>query len=198
MWTAPAFDRCLLLALIYRIATIFVIWAISGHVGPAERALGLKPDNSAWVRSLLVGAIVLLSFIFWAFARIRGRRASAWSAVAIFVGGGVIGAGIVASTLAGAVAIAIAAGVAGAIGFAVAGADARADVSGPVAGVGAVAVAILGASAGACAISSYSPASGVGAIGIAIVMASAGAVMLLSNVASNIDGTVFSCRCFSP
>jgi hypothetical protein len=43
-WTAPAFDRCLLLALNYPIATIFLIWAISGHVGPAEAALGLQPD----------------------------------------------------------------------------------------------------------------------------------------------------------
>jgi hypothetical protein len=183
LWTAPAFDRCLLLALIYPFATIFVIWAVSGHVGPAERALGLKPDNSGWVRSLWVGATIVLGFILWIFARIRGRRPSAWSAVAIFVGGGVIGAGIIASILAGAVAIAIATGVAGAIGIeiVVAGADARADVSGPVAGVGAV--AILGASAGAGAISSYSHASGVGAIGIAIVMASAWAVTLLSNVA---------------
>jgi hypothetical protein len=44
LWTAPAFDRCLLLALIYPIATIFIIWTISGHVGPAEAALGLKAD----------------------------------------------------------------------------------------------------------------------------------------------------------
>ena len=40
LWTAPAFDRCLLLALLYPIVTIFIIWAVSGHVGPAEAALG--------------------------------------------------------------------------------------------------------------------------------------------------------------
>src|SRR6266478_5126218 len=44
LWTAPAFDRCLLLALIYPIASISIIWAVSGHVGPAEAALGLKAD----------------------------------------------------------------------------------------------------------------------------------------------------------
>src|SRR5262249_860226 len=44
LWTAPAFDRCLLLALIYPIASIFIIWAVSGHVGPAEAAFGLKSD----------------------------------------------------------------------------------------------------------------------------------------------------------
>jgi len=47
LWTAPAFDRCLLLALIHPIATIFYIWAVSGHVGPAEAALALKPDLPA-------------------------------------------------------------------------------------------------------------------------------------------------------
>ena len=31
LWTASAFDRCLLLALVYPIATIFTIWAVSGH-----------------------------------------------------------------------------------------------------------------------------------------------------------------------
>jgi hypothetical protein len=46
-WTAPAFDRCLLLALIYPIVTVFAVWALSGHVGPAERALGLRPDDPA-------------------------------------------------------------------------------------------------------------------------------------------------------
>jgi|HubBroStandDraft_6_1064221.scaffolds.fasta_scaffold885486_1 hypothetical protein len=43
LWTAPALNRCVLLAFIYPIATIFFIWAISGHVGPAEAALGLPP-----------------------------------------------------------------------------------------------------------------------------------------------------------
>jgi hypothetical protein len=36
--TAPAFDRCLLLALLYPILTIFLIWAVSGHVGPFRKA----------------------------------------------------------------------------------------------------------------------------------------------------------------
>jgi hypothetical protein len=60
LWTAPAFDRCLLLALIYPIATIFLIWTISGHVGPAEAALGLPHDLPGWRRGLAVGAIGIL------------------------------------------------------------------------------------------------------------------------------------------
>jgi hypothetical protein len=59
LWTAPAFDRCLLLALIYPIVTIFVIWAISGHVGLAEASLGLHPNTPGWVRSVLVAALGL-------------------------------------------------------------------------------------------------------------------------------------------
>jgi hypothetical protein len=48
LWTAPALDRCLLLALLYPIATIVLVWAMFGHVGPAEAALDLKPDVQGW------------------------------------------------------------------------------------------------------------------------------------------------------
>jgi hypothetical protein len=72
LWTAPAFDRCLLLALIYPIATIFLIWAIFGHVGPAEAALGLKPDIPGWARGLSAGATGLLGFVVWCWA-VRGK-----------------------------------------------------------------------------------------------------------------------------
>jgi hypothetical protein len=65
LWTAPVFDRCLLLALIYPFATIFVIWAVSGRVGPAERALGLKPDISGWWRYLTLRSIGFLGAAFW-------------------------------------------------------------------------------------------------------------------------------------
>jgi hypothetical protein len=53
LWTAPAFDRCLVLALIYPLVMIFGIWAISGHVGPAEAALGLRPDVAGWERGIV-------------------------------------------------------------------------------------------------------------------------------------------------
>jgi hypothetical protein len=52
LWTAPAFDRCLLLALIYPIAAVFLIWAISGQVGQAEGALGLGRELTGWRRGL--------------------------------------------------------------------------------------------------------------------------------------------------
>ncbi|MGB8901039.1 MAG: hypothetical protein WCC90_18130 [Methylocella sp.] len=53
-----------MLALIYPIATIFLIWAISDKVGPAEAALGLSP-LSGWRRGLAVAAIGVSFFAFW-------------------------------------------------------------------------------------------------------------------------------------
>jgi len=50
LWTASALDRCLLLAVIYPVATIFLIWMLFGQVGPAETALGLRDDLPEWQR----------------------------------------------------------------------------------------------------------------------------------------------------
>ncbi|HVC61014.1 MAG TPA: hypothetical protein VND19_11725 [Acetobacteraceae bacterium] len=63
LWTAAAFDRCLLLALIYPMATIVIFWAISGHVGPAEHALNLMPALPSWRRAIAVGAAALAHLI---------------------------------------------------------------------------------------------------------------------------------------
>jgi hypothetical protein len=81
LWTAPAFDRCLLLALIYPVVTVFSIWAISGHVGPAEEALGLKSDLPGWQRGLLVVALGIPTFAFS-----QGRRIQGWSSLAWIAG----------------------------------------------------------------------------------------------------------------
>jgi hypothetical protein len=81
LWTAPAFDRCLLLALIYPIATIFVIWAVSDHVGPAEKALGFQ-HAVGWSRGLAAAVIGFSSFAFWRDVRARGWKSRVWIAVA--------------------------------------------------------------------------------------------------------------------
>ena len=91
MDSAP-FDRCLMLALIYPIATIFVIWAISGHVGPAEAALGLQPNLSS---GLSRGFITVACFGFASYTIWRGLRAPGWKSFALIlvaVAGGVLGA----------------------------------------------------------------------------------------------------------
>jgi hypothetical protein len=52
LWTATAFDRCMLIALIYPVVTIFLFWIASGHVGPAEAALGMDPRTEPWRRDI--------------------------------------------------------------------------------------------------------------------------------------------------
>jgi hypothetical protein len=99
LWTAPAFDRCLLLALIYPIATIFVIWAISGDVGPAEAALGLKRDLQFWRRGLAVAAIGFATFASWrSWLALNSKRGIGW--VGVVVPAAAIVAGAAASDFA--------------------------------------------------------------------------------------------------
>jgi len=166
LWTAPAFARCLLLALIYPIATIFLIWAISGHVGPAEAALGLAPRISGWRRAAAVVLILLSSLGYWRFARADGWvKNVAWLAVALSG----VAAVATAVTVTVAVAVAVVFAFAGvgvgavavaftfAVAFGVAGASASA-FAGAVAGGGLVAfvfavfVAVAGALAAAVAL----------------------------------------------
>jgi hypothetical protein len=47
-WTAPAFDKCLLLALIYPVLTIYSVWIWSGEVGVAEEAFWLSLYSGAY------------------------------------------------------------------------------------------------------------------------------------------------------
>jgi hypothetical protein len=171
LWTAPAFDRCLLLALVYPIATIFVIWAVSGHAGPVETVIGLQPNVPGWSRGLAAAAIGFLSFTFWGCLRAGGRESPVLIAVAIAgtgAGAGTFAVGIfVPGAGAGAVAVTIAFTVAGAVAFAVAFAGAGA---GAFAAAGMFAVAFTLAIAG----------SGAGAGAFAIACAVAVAVAALS------------------
>jgi hypothetical protein len=63
-WTAPSFDRCLLLALLYPILTILVTWAVSGHVGPAESALQLTADVPGWQRAAGAAGVGWMLFVW--------------------------------------------------------------------------------------------------------------------------------------
>ena len=110
LWTAPALNRCLLLALIYPFATILLIWAVSGHVGPAEAVLGLKPDLSGWSRCFVALAVGLQGIAIWRFFRTQGRKSYAWLAVALTVAGTLVAGGAVigAYPFAGFVAIGLA------------------------------------------------------------------------------------------
>jgi hypothetical protein len=74
LWTAPALERCLLLALIYPVATILVVWAVSGHVGPAENALHLNPRLIVWQRWLAATVFGFSMFELWRAARTTGWK----------------------------------------------------------------------------------------------------------------------------
>jgi hypothetical protein len=97
LWTAPAFDRCMLLALIYPIVTIFVIWAVSGHVGPAETVLYLNPDLPGWRRGFAAASFGLSIFSAWRALRTTGWKFVAWTVgvVAANIAGAGAGAGAV-------------------------------------------------------------------------------------------------------
>jgi hypothetical protein len=117
LWTAPAFDRCLLLALIYPIAAIFLIWAISGHVGPAEAALGLKsvPDLKGWQWSLVVALIGFFGFALWRSFLAEGWRRLVWWLSGSAFAAGIIVAGAGAFAVASTVVVALASAVAFAV-----------------------------------------------------------------------------------
>ncbi|WP_139792192.1 hypothetical protein [Henriciella litoralis] len=131
-----ALDRCLLIALLYPVLTLLVIWHLTGIVGPAGAALDIPPDLSAQQRLASgISLTILLASALWALSPPLVHQTFKWSLVrfATFA---------VASAVAGAVAVAVTGAVA--LAGAVAGAFA---VAGAVAGAGAFAVALAVAGA---------------------------------------------------
>jgi hypothetical protein len=145
LWTAPAFDRCILLALLYPIVTIFAIWAASSHVGPAEEALALKFDLPGWRRGFLFAGLGIA-----AFTGLRSVRATGWkvffgiaaAVTAAAVGAGV-GAGLSGREVAGVVLMVVFFAAAGTAASAAAGAAGGASARAvTVAGTIAVAISV--------------------------------------------------------
>ena len=77
LWTVPAFYRCLLLALIYPIVTIVLVWTISGHVGPGEAALHLRSYLNPWWRWFSAAALVFSAVALWGVTRSSGWKRTA-------------------------------------------------------------------------------------------------------------------------
>lgn len=94
LWTAAAYDRCLFLALLYPLLVVFGLWVISGGVGLAEQALGLK-ELRGGQRTLLLLAQGFSAICFYKAIRSSGWRSPLLllAAVALVVVGA--GAGIV-------------------------------------------------------------------------------------------------------
>jgi hypothetical protein len=179
LWTAPAFERCLLLALIYPIVTIVLIWAISGHIGPAEAALHLPPGTSGLRRAAGMALICLSVFAWSRCYRVEGWvKKFVWFVIAIASASAIAGVYAIAVVIGFAVAFAVAfAGAfAGAFGFAVAFAGAGAvavtvTVAVAVTGAGAITIAIAGAVAVAVAFAFVFAGAFAGAFAFAFAVA---------------------------
>lgn len=65
LWTTASFERCLILALIYPVAVVVIVWLASGHVGPAERALALPYHSFGWRRVLMILFLITPAALFW-------------------------------------------------------------------------------------------------------------------------------------
>jgi hypothetical protein len=86
LWTSSALDRCLLLGLLYPIATVLIIWGSAGHVGPAEAALSLRPDLPAWQRALMVSNAAFTAFFIWQYSRMTAVKSLIWLAIGTGIG----------------------------------------------------------------------------------------------------------------
>lgn len=103
-WTAASYDKCILLALLYPLATMLGVWVWSGHVGISEKALGLEeagPGDSGLWRYGLVAGVVAEVFAMGRSLRGRSRKATIfWLAASVVVG---LGPGAGAFAVAGVV-----------------------------------------------------------------------------------------------
>ncbi|MFZ1963186.1 MAG: hypothetical protein WAU78_06930 [Roseiarcus sp.] len=172
-WTAAAFDRCLLLALIYPFLTIYAVWIWSGRVGVAEQALFLPASSGGY--SGLWRALLGLAWVVEAYAFLRSVRAERPAAALLW--GAFAFAGVVAFAFAGAFAGAVA--FAGVLAFAGVVAFAGAFAFAGVFAV-AAAVAFAFAVAGAFAVVVAGVVPGVVAGAIAGAFAFVAAVSILS------------------
>ncbi len=174
LWTARSYDRCLLLALLYPVAMIYLFWGGSGHVGPAEAALGLSATSTLLWRFVFLICLALTGFAW--FRAARGASELGWrksgarhlraflaacfaGAFAVLVGG--------ATVIAAAVGMAVVMTITGAIAQAWAGTLA----SFAAAIVGGGAITLAGGLAGLVAISFGLASSEVFAVVAAIAIA---------------------------
>jgi hypothetical protein len=77
LWTAPALDRSILLAFAYPQATIFLIWVISGRVGPAETVAGLPNIALFWLRFVSLATMAIGGFAYFKCHTLAHRIAAA-------------------------------------------------------------------------------------------------------------------------
>src|SRR3954453_938109 len=71
-WTAWSFDRCALLALVYPLLSLFVVWVWQGESGPIAEFLGMHRATDWGSRSIAAVLTLVIAFAFWRFARSTG------------------------------------------------------------------------------------------------------------------------------
>ena len=179
-WTAPAFDRCLLLALIYPAVTIVGVWIWSGHVGVAERVLGLWEAPAENLLGGLMRSAFGLGLVSAIYSGWRARRAERTLAKLLWFGAFFV-SGAVSGSFSVAVAFTVSVGVA--VAVALAGGGAVPGAVG-VAFAFAVAFALAGAGAGVFA------AAFAVAFGVAVPVAVAVAVAVLVAIRAISDWSV--------
>jgi hypothetical protein len=81
LWTAASYDKCLLVALVYPLLSIFLIWIGFNDAGGAGTALGLI-QSGAWVRFFSFILVVAVVFCFVMASRTGGLRRLFWRAFA--------------------------------------------------------------------------------------------------------------------
>ncbi len=69
LWTARSYDRCLLLALVYPVLTILILWSVTGDQGPAEASLGLNANVGGAHRAFVLAGLFLEIFCIRAHSR---------------------------------------------------------------------------------------------------------------------------------
>ena len=79
LWTAGAFDRCLLLSLIYPLTAVILFWSISGDVGPTQRVLRLPSNLKPWQHFLQIFAFGVELYAVAKLVTTKSWVSAAWS-----------------------------------------------------------------------------------------------------------------------
>ncbi len=172
-WSGAALDRCLLIALVYPVMSVVLVWYVTGQSGPVEAALGMAGDVSGATRLLsalpLPGSIVAWIWVSRPLPVCRRAmwRVLRWLSVAVASAGAVAGVLFDAAPGAGVFALAVAGGVPGIGLFAVAsrGAD-----QGALGGSGALALWLAGVVAFAVAFVVAFAATGAGVFALVVAV----------------------------
>ena len=86
-WTARAFDRCALMAVIYPFASLLAIWTLTGKAGDIGEILGLRPEVDWWWRWMGAVALVVSTFSYVRSLQTSGWRSFLWFLDAVTVAG---------------------------------------------------------------------------------------------------------------